>query len=120
MTTARIHYDASESLHGYKAWRQSLTALPIGTRIVWNVPYVGLTVADNINVGQCFMAVALKDGLSSRPSNLVADKVYTMILCTPKTGRLFKRRIYWSVEGIARMIAKNEVTIIDDSKEEVQ
>jgi hypothetical protein len=93
-----IHTDASESLAGYKHWRNNLQPLPIGTRVKWN-----------INPGQCFEIIEYRNDINQK---LTADRVYVMLQIS-KTGKRFTRKMYWSVEGIARRLHNKEVEILN-------
>ncbi len=95
-----IHTDASVSLLGYKAWRASLEALPIGTVIQWVDHYVGTSLASSVRAGQTFKILRVRSSIIGN-SQLVADLVYDMVLVS-KTGREYKKKMGWSVEGIAR------------------
>ena len=42
---------------------------------------------------------------------ITAEKVYILIQCS-KSGKEFKRKLYWTVEGIARRIENNEIGVL--------
>jgi len=106
-----IHIDASVSLLGYKAWRESLAPLEVGIIVEWVKPYSAFTVYDSISAGQRFLIKRVK-GPSFGTSKLDADKVYEMVLVS-KTGKEFKKKTCWSVENLARRIHLAEITIIN-------
>jgi hypothetical protein len=95
-----IHTDASQSLLGYKAWRESLVPLPVGTVIQWVEPYTSVPVCDQIKAGQAFIIKRVRPSIAYS-GKLDADLVYDMTLVS-RTGREYKRHTAWSVEGIAR------------------
>jgi hypothetical protein len=104
-----IHTDASESLAGYKQWRKNLQLLPVGTRIKWNIKSRGINNSHDINPGQCFEIIEYRNDINQK---LTADRVYVMLQIS-KTGKRFTRKMYWSVEGIARRLHNKEVEILN-------
>lgn len=95
-----IHTDASKSLMGYKAWRESLVPLAIGTVIQWVEPYTSVPVRDQIKAGQAFIIKRVRTSFSGG-SKLDADLVYDMTLVS-RTGREYTKQTAWTVESIAR------------------
>jgi hypothetical protein len=94
-----VHTDAKLSLHGYKEWRRSLVALPVGTAVEWVVGYTGITLDTTIKPGQLFKITKVRAPFGG-PNECMADQVYEMVLVS-KSGKEFKKRAQWNVEGIA-------------------
>lgn len=106
----QVHTTAKDSLHGYKQWRTSITALPVGTIIEWVVGYQGCTDATSIKAGSCYKIVETMSGMKSGSSDIDADRVYKLVLCS-RNGRAFKRIVSWKIESIARRIVDGEIKV---------
>lgn len=104
---------ASEDLHKYKAWRMSLTPLPVGTIVRWTDErhYAGSTKAGDIVRGQMFILEGTRDPLFG-VNECDADQIYIGTQCS-KTGKKYKRDFFVSVEGIARWIAEYRMEIVN-------
>ena len=99
-----IAYDASFGIHAYKNWQLSLKAYDDGTILKFVKGYEGCTKKSTIAPGTYFKV---------RATEVVHKSMYLtkMIQCT-KTGSPFTREVEWSVENIARGVAKGEIEII--------
>ena len=99
---------ASESLYEYKAWRDSLQALDVGTVLQWVVPYVGANRNTSIGKNQYTKVVRIRK--SNGVSEMVqASWVYELVQCD-KNGKEYVRKFHWRVEEIARQI--DELNIV--------
>jgi len=101
------------SLHEYKAWRNKLVPLGVGTIIQFNVKYSSYS-GNSIREGQCFKIVSIGKGVMP-VDNLPASLVYTLCLCN-KSGKEFKRKLHWSVEGIARYLDEHTASLVEIGK----
>lgn len=100
MTQDIVHVTAATSLHGYKAWRESLTALPEGTIITWVDAYQGCSLGTSVKAGQSYKIKRCRAPMLSN-SQLTCDMIYDMVLVSAN-GREYKKMMGWSVEQIAR------------------
>lgn len=109
-----VHTTAKDSLAGYKEWRKNIVPLTVGTIITWPTGYASATISDSIKARQCFMVVALTDGLCKVKGGAwlcEADKTYKMIHCS-KHGKLHNKYAYWGVESIARQLVDGAIEIV--------
>jgi hypothetical protein len=106
--------DASKDLMGYKRWLRELqlNPLPIGTVLRWERPHMAIGTS-NITIGQCYKVEKLNESIHP------GAKCYQLVLCS-ENGREFKKKQYWSFEGIARRLDNGEVAIIPQAKPQVQ
>lgn len=102
-----IAYDASFGLHAYKKWRLSLKAYDNGTMLKFVKGYTGVTQSSSIKPGELYKVVGSRLGYAGYPTN-------ELVRCK-KDGSLYKRSIVWTVEGLARGVAKGEIEIVDGS-----
>lgn len=110
-----VHTTAKDSLHGYLQWRNSLVALPLGTILEFTKDYTeGCYVSSFIKKGQCFKILKVRDSFRSAKDKKIADQVYEMVLCNSKSGKIFKRKIDWYVESVAKKIHDGEIKILGD------
>lgn len=100
MTQGIIHVTAATSLHGYKAWRESLEALPDGTIITWVEAYQGCSLDTSVKANQAYKIIRCRPPMLNN-SKLTCDMVYDMVLVS-RTGCEYKKKMGWSVEHIAR------------------
>jgi hypothetical protein len=110
MTQGIVHVTAATSLHGYKAWRASLTPFPDGTVITWVEPYLGTSLACSVRAGNSFKIVGCRPSFIGN-STATADLVYDMVLVS-KTGREYKKKMGWSVEHIARGLHEGTLMLL--------
>lgn len=106
----QVHTTAETSLHGYKLWRESITALPVGTIIEWVVGYQGCSIDTSVKSGVHYKIIGTMSGTKSFPKDIDADRVYKLVLCH-RNGRVFKRIDFWNVETIARRIHNGEIKV---------
>lgn len=106
----QVHTTAKDSLHGYKQWRMSIIALPVGTIIEWVVGYQGCIDATSIKAGSCYKIIETMSGVQTRSSDIDADRAYKLALCN-RNGRVFKRIVVWNIESIARRIVDGEIKV---------
>lgn len=101
---------ASESLYEYKAWRDSLQALDVGTVLQWVTPYVGANCNTSIGKNQYTKIVRIRK--SNGVSEMVqAGWVYELALCN-KDGKEYTRTFHWRVEEIARRIVERNIVLL--------
>lgn len=104
---------ASTDLHGYKAWRNSLVPLEVGTVLEWigTEKLAGSTQAGDFKPGQFVVVKKLRAPYAGKQSTSVADKVYDLTRCT-RTGKEYERQLHLTVEGIATFLDEGKIRII--------
>lgn len=104
--------NASENLHAYKNWLNSLTPFPVGTVFCWTAGYLDCTVSSAIKPGQFTKLVRTRksNGVSDMPAHA---HVYELVICD-KNGKEFKKKHYWNVSNIARLIDEGKVAVVNN------
>lgn len=108
-----VHTDAKLSLHGYKQWRSTLKALPVGTVVGWVKGYTGLTLDTTIKAGQHYKVSRVRGPIAGCEAS-EADMVYEMVLVS-KSGKEFKHKVQWRVESIAAKLHHGECFLLENS-----
>lgn len=105
---------ASDNLHAYKCWRETLEIIKPGTILCWVSPYPYNPHTPNncIVEGQYLIAEIDQEPIVSRWDKTPAGRIVPLTRCT-KAGKRYKKQFMFSMEGIAKYIDDGSLKIVE-------